>query len=289
MNSRELIALFSLFRCHAEDAERIAELEATSSLKANHIASHFLLPASLLVNRRTLSFFSGATTTESSVLCKYKPRSDFGISVNRFGLPLLVCEVISIKKESDRWRMLLQGIAVARAMHCIKKENNNTRLFVVAIYVRSTLVAQRYIIQANGPAGEVANAQKAFDLQTSSDSREFLKELYNLQMKLYEMAEALDDDKKDDLKNIAKAAMPITSYTQRVKETLKTTKSKSKSKRTKGTSDLESVPEEEADFTQDDDVQDRLNDMGYVSNFIVYGHPNVAMISCLRSDQSWIP
>ncbi|KAG9310577.1 hypothetical protein JVU11DRAFT_9132 [Chiua virens] len=298
-NSRELIALFSLFRCHAEDVDRIAELDATSSLKAKHISSHFLLPAffacqpsnSKLLFRSEMSWnfpIFLATTAESSALCKYKPRSDFGVSVNRFGIPLLVCEVISMKKEGDRWRMLLQGIAVARAMHCIKKENSKTRLFVVAIYVRSTLVAQRYIIQANGPAGEVAIAQKDFDLQTSSDSRQFLKELYNLQMKLDEMAEALDDDKKDDLKNIAKAAMLITSYTQRAKETQKTTKSKSKG--TRGTSDLESVPEEDADFTQDDDVQDRLNDMGYVSDFIVYGHPNVAMISRVsdRTDRGFL-
>jgi hypothetical protein len=56
-------------------------------------------------------------------------------------------EVVSKRvKEDDRYRMLAQGIAVARAGRLLTKSAD---FVLMAIYVSATLVATQYFIQVN--------------------------------------------------------------------------------------------------------------------------------------------
>jgi hypothetical protein len=58
--------------------------------------------------------------------------------------PLLISEVVSQKNESDRFRMLIQAIAVARAGQYLMKAGEE--FFVVAIYLRANLIAERFVV-----------------------------------------------------------------------------------------------------------------------------------------------
>jgi hypothetical protein len=58
--------------------------------------------------------------------------------------PFIVSEVVSQENESDRWCMLVQAIAIARAGQYLMKTGK--RFFVVAIYLRKNLTAERFIV-----------------------------------------------------------------------------------------------------------------------------------------------
>lgn len=63
------------------------------------------------------------------------------------GCPCLIGEVVSDRiKEEDRFRMLAQGIAAARAGSVLIK---NSEFVLMAIYVSADLVATRYFLQVN--------------------------------------------------------------------------------------------------------------------------------------------
>ena len=82
----------------------------------------------------------------TNALCRFYPRSDFGVAHPEYLCPLVVSETFSEENESDRWRMLIEAIAAARAGHFLMKSDAEERFFVVAIYLRRSLEAERYIV-----------------------------------------------------------------------------------------------------------------------------------------------
>jgi len=82
----------------------------------------------------------------TDTFCKFHPRSDFGVVHPEYLCPLVISETISDENESDRWRMLIEAIAAARAGHFLMKSDAEEHFFVVAIYLRRSLEAERYIV-----------------------------------------------------------------------------------------------------------------------------------------------
>jgi hypothetical protein len=80
---------------------------------------------------------------------KYVPKNDFCVWFKRWGrsaLPLVIGEVVSFYDEKDRFRMLLQAIALARLIFELRKSGSTEQLFIVAIYLTKDLTAERYIL-----------------------------------------------------------------------------------------------------------------------------------------------
>ena len=88
----------------------------------------------------------------------YRPKSDFSVSYWPSGCPCLIGEVVSdkTKTEEDRWRMLVQGIAIARAGGVLITPSFDKHGFVLmAIYVSAKLVAFRHLLRVNPQNKEV--------------------------------------------------------------------------------------------------------------------------------------
>ena len=77
---------------------------------------------------------------------KYKPNSDLSVISPGFLCPFVICEVISQTDKEDRFRMLLQGVAVVRVGNYLMKSGSKRPFFIVAIYFTNMLVAERYIM-----------------------------------------------------------------------------------------------------------------------------------------------
>ena len=89
----------------------------------------------------------------------------------RFHIPFIISEVISNKTESDRWRMLVEAIPLARAGQFLLKPTSKKTFFVVAIYVTADLVASRYIVMStrDGNAKKKSNAEKKDNMKKEVD------------------------------------------------------------------------------------------------------------------------
>jgi hypothetical protein len=61
-------------------------------------------------------------------------------------IPFIISEVISDKTEKDRFRMLVEAIALARVGHFLLQPTSKKTFFVVAIYVNAKMVVTRYIV-----------------------------------------------------------------------------------------------------------------------------------------------
>lgn len=191
----------------------------------------------------------------------------------------MICEVVSQKNESDRCRMQVQGIALARVGQYFM--SSGEKFFVVAIYFRANLTVERYIIAQPGEDRKVFIAQKDFDLRKAEEAVAFLREMYNLAEELDDLAGKLDPKNEKRLSNIKDAALKVISLT-----------SQAQHNKTPGTT-LASVPEEhrEASGTQDDlgvfdadDIQYILKEVDYNISFIVFGHPFLALVSNIKDD-----
>jgi hypothetical protein len=82
---------------------------------------------------------------------KYTPRNDFCVWFKmsesvQVTLPLVIGEVVSFRDEKDRFRMLLQAIALARLVSELRKPGSTEQLFIVAVYLTKELTAERYIV-----------------------------------------------------------------------------------------------------------------------------------------------
>lgn len=66
--------------------------------------------------------------------------------------PLMIGEVVSNDDETDRWRMLLQAIALLR---CGLELIPNGPFFVVAIYITKKYMAIRYVVYKLGSSDTV--------------------------------------------------------------------------------------------------------------------------------------
>ena len=112
--------------------------------------------------------FSIFVAALGSLRRKYTPKSDFSFLMRHCGkgktaptklvwvltcdhmlvvvVPLIISEVVSDEKNSDRWRMLLQAIALVRMGNYLLKEDRSGDFFVIAIYVTNAFVAERYFL-----------------------------------------------------------------------------------------------------------------------------------------------
>lgn len=82
----------------------------------------------------------------SGLPLKCTPRSDSSVWHQKLDSPLIIAEVISIKNEQDRYRMLLQAIALACLLFELRKPNSGAHPFIVAVYLTATMTAERYIV-----------------------------------------------------------------------------------------------------------------------------------------------
>ncbi|OAX31265.1 hypothetical protein K503DRAFT_787947 [Rhizopogon vinicolor AM-OR11-026] len=248
-----------------------------------------------------------STRDQPNAWCQFRPRSDFMVSSRLFLCPLLISEVVSQGNEQDRYRILLQATAVARAGQYLIQAGS--QFFVVAIYLRANLIAERYIVahialegeeseenkdseenedsednedsegsEGRGESeespeieqrekGQVHISQKDFDLTTAGGAVAFLREMYNLVALVEQMAANLDAAKKDNLLNVKMAASKVISLSSKATQRQPTL------------SALAPIPEGNGDDeTQDDlgvfgadDIQALLRRMNYKINFILFG------------------
>ncbi|KAG6371881.1 hypothetical protein JVT61DRAFT_8883 [Boletus reticuloceps] len=151
-----------------------------------------------------------ATLAKPADWYRFTPSSDYSVIVEDFLCPFLLCEVISESRETDRYRMLLQGIAAVRAVNTLKKFGSEKDLFVVAVYLKANLTAERYIIM-QASTEQVHIAQRDYNLLDIAEALEFLKAMFNLQDQTAAFIEELDNSRaqKGSLSKIADIAHPI--------------------------------------------------------------------------------
>ncbi|KAG1728288.1 uncharacterized protein EDB91DRAFT_1228495 [Suillus paluster] len=279
---REFATFFNVLRCFGEDSDRI-ESDGSSALKASNFIVYFISPP--FFARRSPHFefsqekpwgfpiFLG-TPDLPDARCKFRPRSDFMVSLPKFLCPFLISEVVSQEKEEDRYRMLLQAIAVARAGQYLIREGAPVHFFVVAIYLRADLTVERYVVANIGPQRQISIAQKDFKLTTADGAVAFLREMYNLVAILEELAEHLDQGKEGSLSEVKDAASKLLSLTM-AKE------------REPVRSVLPPIPEGggngqaqgDLGVFSADDIQVILRRMNYKINFILFGYLLIASVS----------
>ncbi|KAL4062964.1 kinase-like domain-containing protein [Scleroderma citrinum] len=217
------------------------------------------------------------SNTDSNVFFKFTPRSDFGVVYREYLCPLVISETISQKKESDRWRMLLQAIAAARAGHFLMRRGTEKHFFVVAIYLRATLEAERYIVMQTsaGPSNPVSIIQNSFDLKDAKDSTDFLLEMFNLTKIHPELMQELDHVKKKILGTIKRDAQGLSSLSTAPRTSKKTTSKMTLSSIAEGT--VDQAVDDHGVFAAED-IQEILHTIGYKITFRVFAHPNLARI-----------
>ena len=89
--------------------------------------------------------YSQAKSRLGAEIAKYSPKRDFRCDIG-YCLPRMIREVVSYPVDlTDRWRMLLQAIAIARIGDRFK-EDINKHFIMLAIYLHSTNVAERFLI-----------------------------------------------------------------------------------------------------------------------------------------------
>ncbi|KAG2336916.1 hypothetical protein BDR05DRAFT_79476 [Suillus weaverae] len=211
-DTREFAAFFSVLRSYHQDCALLVN-DSSSSQKASNFTVHFISPP--FFSHRSEHFkYREQTPWEFPIFlntldnrnawCKFCPISDCMVLSTSFLCPFMICEVVSQKNESDRFRMLVQGIALARVgQHFMP---GGEKFFVVAIYLRANLTAERYIVTQPGADRKVFISQKDFDLTTANEAVAFLREMYNLAQEFDDLAGKLDPKNKKRLGNIKVAA-----------------------------------------------------------------------------------
>jgi hypothetical protein len=82
------------------------------------------------------------THADRETLYTFKPRSGFCLFEPAYG-PLILGEIISETKESDRWRMLFEGIAVCRYQNKIRKDRG---AIILCLYLNRDYKMERYLV-----------------------------------------------------------------------------------------------------------------------------------------------
>ena len=75
------------------------------------------------------------------VLCKYTPHSDLSLVSKTYLCHFIIGEVVSQKDESDRYRMLLQALMVARVGRFLVK-SDKTPFILMALYLKKDLTVE---------------------------------------------------------------------------------------------------------------------------------------------------
>jgi len=87
------------------------------------------------------------TLADPKSLYTFKPRSDFCFFYDVYG-PLIIGEIISEKRESDRWRMLFEGAAICRYQNMALHSRD---AIVLCLYLNKDYKMERYLVyQAPG-------------------------------------------------------------------------------------------------------------------------------------------
>ncbi|KAI5993417.1 hypothetical protein EDC04DRAFT_1270973 [Pisolithus marmoratus] len=158
LNKREFTTFYNILRCWQEDARKVRD-QKSSAFKAGNFASYFIQPPFFCDGGSDIKYetempwgfpiFVG-TRGALDVWRKYRPKSDLMVSSQGHLIPFFVSEVISMKSEDDRFRMLLQAIAAARAGKILLKKTAERKFFVVAVYLNKNMIASRYIVMQTG-------------------------------------------------------------------------------------------------------------------------------------------
>ncbi|KAI6002621.1 hypothetical protein F5J12DRAFT_840168 [Pisolithus orientalis] len=300
-NEREFATFYHILRCFREDASKICA-QRSSSIKAGNFAAYFIQPPFFSDGGTDIKYetempwgfpiFIG-NRDAADALRKYKPKSDLMATSARHLNPFFVSEVISLKQEDDRFRMLLQAIAAARAGKILLKETAKRKFFVVAVYLNKDLVASRYIVMQTGQDNaEHAEAYRQgnavsihcnhFNLTIKSGAIEFVREMYNLVGELNNLAEDLDNNRARTLKQLVDAAKGVLSLHSKNHPVAQLRASR-----------MDAIPEhhageeEHVDVDEDedglgvfgaDDVQEHLLNMKCMVDYRVFGHENLAVV-----------
>ncbi|KAG6374813.1 hypothetical protein JVT61DRAFT_4197 [Boletus reticuloceps] len=222
VHSREFAAFYNVLRGFNEDALRLAN-QYPASVKASNFVIHFLQPPFLSLHSRNLEYQQNKPwgfpifldASSPNVFRKFIPTYNCMVVSARFEIPFVICEVISDKWQSDRYRMLVHATALARAGQFLLRSTSRQKFFLVAIYLDADMVASRYIVmESEGGSDEcerrpVSIHQKDFDLRRTNDQVDFLRDMYNLAARLDALSDELDPTKKGQLLHIHQAASKV--------------------------------------------------------------------------------
>ncbi|KAI6012997.1 kinase-like domain-containing protein [Pisolithus marmoratus] len=285
-----------------EDAGKVRD-QKSSAVKAGNFAAYFIQPPFFCDGGSDVKYetempwgfpiFVG-TREALDVWRKYRPKSDLMVSSQGHLIPFFVSEVISMKSEDDRFRMLLQAIAAARAGKILLKKTAERKFFVVAVYLNKNMIASRYIVMQTGqdndePTEEFRQGNAVsihcndFDLTDSTEATEFAREMYNLVGELNDLADDLDRNTARTLKQIVDAAKDVLSLHSKTYPVQRTQVSRLDSIPEQGTGeepheDMEGGEEDELGIFGADDVQEHLSNMNSMVDFRVFGHENLAVV-----------
>ena len=206
-----------------------------------------------------------------------------------FQIPFVISEVISQKNESDRFRMLVEAIALARTGQYLLKSNSKRKFFAVAIYVDARMVVSRYIVMQTGDSekkpvsvndivvlsysrnAQVSIHRKDFDLSDTEEEINFLHEMYNLATQITALSRDLDPEKRTSLSEIKVAARKVLSLSSTHQPT-KTSGSTMMDSITEGQGGSGGLQDEDdLGVFEAEDIQHILHQMNYEIEFVPWG------------------
>ncbi|KAN0081514.1 hypothetical protein V8E55_009138 [Tylopilus felleus] len=295
VNEREFAAFYHLLRCFDEDVKMIATDDVSSALKASNFTVHFIQPpffSKIQDDSRSFEYQQEKswqfpifvdTTAAPKAFRKFTPRSDWMVISRKHRIPFVISEVISNRNETDRYRMLIQATALARAGHSLLKSSTGT-FFIVAIYLDAKMVASRYIVmqhpsdQKGIPSKKVSIHQKDFNLKEVNEEVNFLREMYNLATQIDMMSGGLDEDRKESLVKLKHAAGDVLSLNS-TKHPTKLSAHQPLDPVAEGTAGADGLEtEDDLGVFDAEDIQTVLRQMNYKIEFIPWGHPQLAVI-----------
>ncbi|KAH7911000.1 hypothetical protein BJ138DRAFT_1151693 [Hygrophoropsis aurantiaca] len=286
---REFVAFYNVHRCYCEDAASI-RANTSSSLKASSFTVYFIHPPFFYERKSSAQFeykeqmpwkfpIFLSTHTSPDSWCKFTPNNDFSASSPTHLCPFVISEVVSQTTEQARYQMLVEAIAALRVGHYLLKSGSDKQFFIVAIYFRENMTAERFIVTHTGQGREVSIAQRDFDLTTADDATAFFREMYNLATELEDLGKALDDRKEESLQKLRDAASKLPSLTSEARGQKTTTA------RTTLASDRDEWKlQDDLGVFEAGDIKALLKKMNYKIDFIPFGHPRLAVISHKADD-----
>ncbi|KAF9231695.1 hypothetical protein BU15DRAFT_82105 [Melanogaster broomeanus] len=209
-----------------------------------------------------------STRAEPSSWCKFTPNSDLSVTSPGFVCPFVLCEVISDPNEMDRWRMLSEAIPATRAGYFLMGDG----FFIVAIYLRSNLTAERYLVMQTDPDGK-----KDFILTDSNEAIDFLiREMYNLTAKVEALAggaRPVQAERTQECRSGRSSRDIPDSATERQERQGKQDNGQVDDNLNTGEGGVQE------DYFADLEIQRHLEQMGYEIDGVLFGHEHVAKIS----------
>ncbi|KAI5981470.1 kinase-like domain-containing protein [Pisolithus marmoratus] len=276
--------------CWQEDSGKIHD-QKSSAVKVGNFVAYFIQPPFFCDGGSDIKYeiempwgfliFIG-THGALDVWCKYRLKSDLIVSSQGHLIPFFVSEVISMKSEDDRFQMLLQAIAAMWVGKILLKKMAEHKFFVVAVYLNKNMVASQYIVMQTGqdndePTEEFHQGNAVsihcndFNLTDSTEATEFAREMYNLVGELNDLANNLDRNMVQTLKQIVDAAKDLDSIPEQGADE-------------EPHEDMEGGEEDELGIFSADNVQEHLSSMNSMVDFHIFGHENLTVVRCKTDD-----